>query len=108
MTIDDAMNVFTSATTATLLTYQAAGRALAAEVRRTQAMRCTTCKHRATHAELGGTVGDPDYTTYWCCVMPDGLSVEEMERGYAVGQANVLCDVMGGGCLAWEKRDELS
>lgn len=69
---------------------------LASEVRRYQAMRCTTCKYRATSGVDG---------TSWCCVMPDGCTVAEVERGYGGGRANVLCSVMGGGCLAWEKRD---
>lgn len=57
---------------------------LAAEVRRCHARRCETCKHQQCYG---------DY--------------EECDRTQGDDYGNrTECKTMGGGCLAWEKRDE--
>ena len=65
-----------------------------ARLRAEQGGPCETCVYSA--------VG-PD-AVRWCCVMPDGLSVEQVERERLIGSANAVCEIFGGGCWAWRKR----
>ena len=69
-----------------LTVYAQAAREVASEVRRYHAMRCETCKHN----------------DYGDCART--LHVERSDMGTKF-ESWTLCATLGGGCLAWEKKD---
>lgn len=89
MTLTEALKVIDDFAAYEILTPDAwAGRVLAAEIRRRDAMRCGTCRHQWVNSST------PDWNV---C---GRVSV----WGHSVAQ--VRCSFLGGGCLAWEGRDE--
>lgn len=76
-----------------LCVYLPAAKALAAEVRRVRQMRCDGCKHQSKGDGLKVCWHSP----IKCTGPYKSIDLTHYPK----------CDTFGGGCLAWEKRDDL-